>query len=133
MFSKLSSRGLLSQAKSFSSKAGGMQTRIKHKTPEKRASTLLSILKQEEFSNMKNGRQWPDFRAGDSIEIEELPYATATTTDKIRGVVIGKYNRASDTAVEIVNVSHIIMYYIYYNVYVYNGCLYLYSPSMEHP
>lgn len=54
---------------------------------------------------MRGNRNWPAFRAGDSIEIEELPYSTATETDKIRGVVVGVFKRASDTCVELVNVS----------------------------
>ena len=43
---------------------------IKHKTPQKRASSLYTILKKEEFEGVRNGRQWPPIRAGDSIEVE---------------------------------------------------------------
>jgi hypothetical protein len=46
--------------------------KIKHKTPQKRASSLHSILMKEEYTAMRDGRNWPAFRAGDSIEIEVL-------------------------------------------------------------
>jgi hypothetical protein len=37
-----------------------------------RASKLLNELKNEEFNNLKQGRKWPAFRAGDAIEIKVL-------------------------------------------------------------
>jgi len=74
----------------------------------------------EEKENLRNGREYPRFRAGDSIEIEKLPYMSATTPDIIKGVVIAKCNRASDTNIILLNVkilycqliSSIIMRYI---------------------
>lgn len=42
--------------------------------------------------------------AGDSIQIEKLPYITAKETDIIKGLVIAKTNRASDTALRLLNV-----------------------------
>lgn len=44
--------------------------RPKLKVPQKKASSMLSQLKVEEFANLRNGRQWPELRAGDSVEIE---------------------------------------------------------------
>lgn len=77
--------------------------RQKHKVPQKRASKLLNELRTEEFSKLKNNREWPEIRAGDSISIDMLPYVTATQADTIKGVVIAKVNRASDTSVTLIN------------------------------
>lgn len=48
----------------------GVRVRQKHRPPQKRASSLLSILTKENFEKLKNGREWPNLRAGDSIRIE---------------------------------------------------------------
>ena len=61
-----SSSSILSRA--FSTAKGTVH--IKHKTPQKRASSLYTMLKKEEFEGVRNGRQWPPIRAGDSIEVE---------------------------------------------------------------
>ena len=75
----------------------------KHKIPQKRASSLLNTLRTEEFEKLKNGREWPRIQAGDSIEIHRLPYMTASQPDVIKGLVIAKVNRASDTSVLMIN------------------------------
>lgn len=63
----ISKCAVVTGSRSFTTNTSG---KIKHKPPQKRASSLFNTLRKEEFSNMKNGRQWPEFRAGDSIEIE---------------------------------------------------------------
>ena len=85
------------------STTGTQAPKQKHKIPQKRASSLLNILRNEEFEKLKNGREWPRIQAGDSIEIHKLPYMTASQPDIIKGVVIAKVNRASDTSVLMIN------------------------------
>jgi ribosomal protein L19 len=80
--------------------------RIKHKTPRRRATSLLETLKKENFDRLKNGRQWPDFLPGDSIQIEKLPNMSAKQTEIIKGVVIGISKKSSDTNVKLLNVSN---------------------------
>jgi len=76
----------------------------KHKIPHKRASSLLNTLTNEEFVKLKDGREWPQIRAGDSVQIDHLPNMSSNDPVKIRGVVIAKVNRSSDTALTILNV-----------------------------
>lgn len=102
---------LRTEAKAFSAEATksandqeSSEKRQKHRIPVKRASKLLNELKVEEFERLKNGRQWPEFRAGDAIEIEKLPFMSSATTNKIKGVVIGISRKASDTNVKLLNV-----------------------------
>jgi large subunit ribosomal protein L19 len=76
----------------------------KHKTPRRRASSLLDTLKKETFDKLKNGRQWPDFRSGDAIEVKRLPYTTALEPDVLKGVVIARTNRGADSSVTMINV-----------------------------
>jgi len=75
----------------------------KHKPPQKRATYLYSILKQEAFEKLKNGRQWPEIWSGDAIEIERKLYMSSEETEKIKGVVIAQSNRFSDTSITILN------------------------------
>ena len=64
----------------------------------------MNILRNEEFENLKAGRQYPKFQPGDSISVEKLPFITAKETHTVKGVVIAITKRASDTAVRILNV-----------------------------
>lgn len=83
-------------------------------------------LKNELFDKLKNGREWPQMKAGDAIMIEvinvnvkcefvllilaqRLPNMSSTEPTILKGVVIGKTNRFSDTAVTILNVSWLII------------------------
>lgn len=75
----------------------------KHKTPWRRASSLLHDLRNEEFSALKARKEVPAFRAGDSIQIDHLPNMSSNDPDKIRGVVISRTNREMDSAVTILN------------------------------
>jgi hypothetical protein len=75
------------------------------------ATLLLGKLVNEEFEQLKAGRKWPKINAGDAIEIEKLPYMSAKETEVVKGVVIGVFKRASDTAVQFVNVSCQLIYY----------------------
>jgi ribosomal protein L19 len=76
----------------------------KHKIPRKRASSLLNTLRNEEFEKLKDGRQWPEIRAGDSVQVDHLPTISSKDPVKIRGVVIAKVNRSSDSSLTILNV-----------------------------
>ena len=78
----------------------------KHKVPQRRASKLLNILKQEEFQGLRGERQWPEIRAGDSVVVEKLPNMSTSEPNVIKGVVIAKVNRASDSAITLLNVEH---------------------------
>jgi ribosomal protein L19 len=62
-------------------------------------------LRQEEFAALKSGRTFPQIRPGDSVLVEKMPFITSTDTDIIKGVVIAKTNRDSDTAIRLLNVS----------------------------
>lgn len=72
-----------------------------------RASKLLGILRKEEFDILKKGKIFPEIKPGDSIAIDMVHYVSATETHTIKGVVVAKINRASDTAVKLLNVSSI--------------------------
>jgi ribosomal protein L19 len=99
----LSDKALPIFTRQINNKALNAIGREKHKVPQKRASSLLNILRNEEFDKLKNGRVWPDIRAGDAIEVHKLAYVTAPRPDIIKGLVISKVNRASDTSVTIIN------------------------------
>lgn len=71
-----------------------------------RASSLLNILQLEELETLRNGRVYPEIHAGDSVEIEKLLYVSSKEPFMIRGVVIGKYNKKSDTSITILNVEN---------------------------
>lgn len=99
---------------------------VKHKIPEKRsflhvsvhrqlvivyifilflrASSLMNILRNEELQRLKNGREWPEIKPGDSISIDKKPYMTSTETETVKGVVIAKTNKQGDSALRILNV-----------------------------
>ena len=78
----------------------------KHKVPQKRASFLLNILRNEEFTKMRKNRDYQSIRAGDSVLVERLPYMSSNEPDKIKGLVIAKINRASDSALVLLNSEH---------------------------
>ena len=65
---------------------------------------MLNMLQTLEMEALVNGRVYPEIHAGDSIEIEKLQYMSSKEPVFIRGVVIGKYNRKSDTSVVMLNV-----------------------------
>lgn len=79
---------------------------INHYNNTIRASKILNILQNEEFEKLKNNRQYPKVEPGDSVAIEKLPFMSSTEPDVIKGVVIAKVNRLSDTALTILNVEH---------------------------
>lgn len=79
---------------------------MKHKIPRKRASSMLSTLQVEEFESLKKGRKFPEFRAGDSIQIDHLPHMSSNEPEKLRGVVIAKTNRKSDSSVTLLNTEY---------------------------
>ena len=67
------------------------------KTPRKKASALLADLKREELERRRT--PLPDFKAGDSIEMDILVDVDATKPQKVRGLVLGRTNRGADSAV----------------------------------
>lgn len=67
--------------------------RKKHKTPRKKASSMLAILKQEALQKSKSSIKIPRFETGDAIECDVLPHITSPVTEPVRGIVIGRFNR----------------------------------------
>jgi large subunit ribosomal protein L19 len=83
-----------------------LHSRPKHKPPFKRASKLLDELVKEEYNSLRAGRQWPQVKAGDAVQIDHLPNLSSKEPIKIRGVVIANVKRASSSALTILNVEH---------------------------
>jgi hypothetical protein len=77
---------------------------------EHSASKLHGELLKEEYNNLKNGRQWPEINPGDAVEVERYPYVTAKKYEKVKGVVMGIYNRHSDTSIKLLNVRYFSFY-----------------------
>ena len=71
-----------------------------------RASSLLSILRDEEYYKLRAGRAWEHIQAGDTVEVERVPYLTAPKNEIVKGLVLRKVNKASDTFISILNVSY---------------------------
>ncbi|KAG5189843.1 translation protein SH3-like domain-containing protein [Tribonema minus] len=67
------------------------QRRIKHKIPEKRASMLLGFVQKEAIA--ARPLDFPDFKTGDAIECQMLPYMTAPKAEPVRGIVLGRFKR----------------------------------------
>ncbi len=65
----------------------------------------MNILQWEEYDKLGAGRQWGEIRPGDSINIQKLPFASATKAETIKGMVIGITKKRSDTAIKMLNVS----------------------------
>jgi ribosomal protein L19 len=65
---------------------------------------MLNILQKLEMEKLVNSRVYPEIHAGDSVEIEKLQYMSSKEPVFIRGVVLGKFNRKSDTSILILNV-----------------------------
>lgn len=65
---------------------------------------MLNQLKQEEFEKLKNGRKWDQINAGDTVEVERLPFVSANKPEIIKGLVIARVNRASDSSITLINV-----------------------------
>lgn len=77
---------------------------VKFKSPRKRASKLLAELNSERILayKTKKPKVWKvPFRVGDAIEIQQVVDGgvRATTTEKIRGVVLGRCRRGLDETV----------------------------------
>ena len=79
---------------------------MKHKIPKKRASSLLTSLQSKEYDKLKGKREWPDFKAGDSIQVDHLPYMSSNDPTKMRGVVIARTSKLSDSSVTLLNTDH---------------------------
>jgi large subunit ribosomal protein L19 len=77
---------------------------VKFKSPRKRASKLYSEIVQEAIQKSKEAKPkvWnTPFRVGDAIEIEAVEEGgiNATSTEKIRGVVLGIFRKGLDHSV----------------------------------
>ncbi|RYH06777.1 hypothetical protein EON65_42475 [archaeon] len=59
----------------------------------------------DELELLRNGRQYPEIKAGDSIQIEKLPFATSKEVDIIKGVVIAKTSKMTESSIYLANVS----------------------------
>ncbi|GAB5031508.1 ribosomal protein l19 [Nannochloropsis oceanica] len=72
----------------------------KHKTPRKRASSILAELKLAEHAKglaANADKDIPTFRPGDSIEVKMVTHLTSTETDTYRGVVLSVRKNGADT------------------------------------
>ena len=67
--------------------------------PARKASALLGQLQKEALDKVK--RPWPDFRAGDAIEMEILVDMDAPKPQKVKGLVLGRRNRGADSSVQL--------------------------------
>ena len=85
---------------------GSTTPHVKHRVPQKRASKLLNELRLEECLKLKKDRDYSSVQPGDSVLIERLPYMSSNEPDKIKGLVIAKTNRASDSALVLLNSEH---------------------------
>jgi ribosomal protein L19 len=95
-----------------------------------RASFLMNILQKEEFENIRNGREWVDFCAGDTIAISQMQYSTAKAPSVFKGVVISKVNRGSDSSVTMLNVSLAISWFLWNSIIVLTMIQYLYGTTV---
>ncbi|EWM26783.1 50s ribosomal protein l19 [Nannochloropsis gaditana] len=72
----------------------------KHKTPRKRASSVLAELRRIEHSksiSANAAKNFPTFRAGDSIEVKMVTHLSSTEIDTYRGVVLGMRRNGADS------------------------------------
>ena len=67
--------------------------------PARKASALLGQLQKEALDKVK--RPWPDFKAGDAIEMEILVDMDAPKPQKVKGLVLGRRNRGADSSVQL--------------------------------
>ena len=67
--------------------------------PARKASALLGQLQKEALDKVH--RPWPDFRAGDAIEMEILVDMDAPKPQKVKGLVLGRRNRGADSSVQL--------------------------------
>jgi large subunit ribosomal protein L19 len=77
---------------------------VKFQSPRKRASKLYAEITQEAIQKSKEAKPkvWnTNFRVGDAIEIEAVEEGgiNATSTEKIRGVVLGIFRKGLDHSV----------------------------------
>jgi large subunit ribosomal protein L19 len=85
----------------------------KFKNPRKRASKLFMELKQEAVAAAYERNQHildVKFRVGDAVEIERIseggsPKSAANQIERVRGVVLARYNRGVDTSILIRDVT----------------------------
>jgi hypothetical protein len=95
-----------------------------------RASFLMNILQKEEFENIRNGREWVDFCAGDTIAISQMQYSTAKAPSVFKGVVISKVNRGADSSVTMLNVSLAISWFLWNSIIVLTMMQYEYGTTV---
>ncbi len=67
--------------------------------PARKASALLGQLQKEALAKVH--RPWPDFKAGDAIEMEILVDMDAPKPQKVKGLVLGRRNRGADSSVQL--------------------------------
>ena len=76
----------------------------KFRSPRKRASKLLHDLNQEAVQSLKQAKPavWEtEFAVGDAVELQVVVQggANSDNTDKMRGVVLGIFNKGLDTSI----------------------------------
>ena len=101
-----SSGGSVGSVGSTNGSAGARGAHVKHKVPQKRASALLGALRTEEYVRLRKAHDYSAVRPGDSVLVERLPFMSSNEPDKIKGLVIAKTNRASDSALILLNSEH---------------------------
>mmetsp|Transcript_3958 Transcript_3958/g.5223 ORF Transcript_3958/g.5223 Transcript_3958/m.5223 type:complete len:162 (+) Transcript_3958:47-532(+) len=69
--------------------------RVKHKIPRKKASFLMNELRTAQRTRPL---PYPDFKPGDALEVQMLPYKSSTKPQIMRGVVLAKTNRGIDSS-----------------------------------
>ncbi len=82
---------------------------------------MLNILKTEEFTYLKQGRQWERILSGDSVEVTRRPFMTSKDVETFRGLVIAVVNKASDSRLTVINVSMIFLcvdHHQYFSLYI---------------
>jgi len=102
MIRVFSTAGSSGKAAVSSAIGGNSHTHVKHKVPQKRASALLGSLRSELFDKLRK-RDFSLIRPGDSVLVERLPYMSSNEPDKIKGLVIAKTNRLSDSSLVLLN------------------------------
>ena len=74
--------------------------------------------------------------AGDSVEIVRFPFKSAPKPDVIRGLLLGKFNRFSDTSIMILNNEVIyprsfILRYFFFMIHSLTSDLYSYDTAWD--
>ncbi|KAJ8612103.1 hypothetical protein CTAYLR_002448 [Chrysophaeum taylorii] len=90
-------RRWLSSSSSTRGRALWLEHRAAFKSPLRKATALLEVLKREELA--RRHKELPDFRAGDAIDMTMLWEVGNPKTTSVKGLVLGRTNRGLDSSV----------------------------------